>query len=388
MCDGKYDSPRIDYAAVELNDLICHWLSFPPEEFAAGWETAAVACGAVLQDDMIFRRTNWPPDEFAAGRNGDYIWRDLWTGPSVCNQPVTGSLAFGSSQRLGRCCLWLAALPSHWIGSTEVPLRLHLLLAVSSREPHKVALLSQLTGMHLWIGASIIWSYPWIFHCVCTLYGQMAEVYLLNYTCICMIRVSVCFFSFLLLIQQFTRLCQLPPYFRLILTFSYCIHKFLREQELETDRMPVTDMTDPFYDNVFAPDRRDVRELWAIRPRANFVMVIYVCELHVFFHQYVADIRDKRSENVVLLMSALRDSQPEVENYVLQSACQFGKPENIFRTISTSPLVFDVTVMSSSGVKVSASDVPVGQIQPLTAVVSSADVHYGHSVRCSSASRY
>ena len=52
----------------------------------------------------------------------------------------------------------------------------------------------------------------------------------------------------------------------------------------------------------------------------NFVKVICVCELHVFFHQYVADLRDERSEtvvllmsalNVVLLMSALRDSQPE-----------------------------------------------------------------------------
>ena len=49
------------------------------------------------------------------------------------------------------------------------------------------------------------------------------------------------------------------------------------------------------------------------------------------------------------------------------------KSENIFRTVSTSPLVLNMTVMSSFGVIVSASDVPVGQIQPLTAVISSTD---------------
>ena len=47
----------------------------------------------------------------------------------------------------------------------------------------------------------------------------------------------------------------------------------------------------------------------------NWVKMICVWEL--FFHQYIADLRDERSENVVLLMSALRDSQPEVDNYVL-----------------------------------------------------------------------
>ena len=71
----------------------------------------------------------------------------------------------------------------------------------------------------------MIWSYSWILHCVSTLYGQMAEVNSLNCRCIKMISASVCFFSFLLLIHS--------PFFRLILTFSYCIHEFLREQELE-----------------------------------------------------------------------------------------------------------------------------------------------------------
>ena len=105
----------------------------------------------------------------------------------------------------------------------------------------------------------------------------------------------------------------------------------------------------------------------------NFVMVICVCEFHVFFHEYVADLRDERSENVVLLMSALRDSQPEGDNYVLQSAIRTGKSENIFRTVSTSPLVFNMTVMCRSGAIRLSADVPVGQIQPLTTVVSCTD---------------
>ena len=124
-----------------------------------------------------------------------------------------------------------------------------------------------------------------------------------------MISASVGFFSFFLLIQQFIG-PRHSPFFRLILTFSYCIQGFLREQELETDR-------------------RYVRELWAIRPRINWGKVICVWELHVFFHQYVADLRDERSGKVVLLMSALRDSQPEVDHYVPQSAFQTVKSENV-----------------------------------------------------------
>ena len=69
---------------IGLDDLIGQ------EEIAAGWNTAADACDAMKIGDMIFRHTNLPPDEFSAGRNGDYIWRDLWTEPSVCNRPVIG----------------------------------------------------------------------------------------------------------------------------------------------------------------------------------------------------------------------------------------------------------------------------------------------------------
>ena len=71
--DGNYGFPKIDSAAadrgaVELDDLIFHWLSFPPEEFAAGWDAAVAACGVVELDGMIFRRTSFPPGELSAGR--------------------------------------------------------------------------------------------------------------------------------------------------------------------------------------------------------------------------------------------------------------------------------------------------------------------------------
>ena len=154
--------PQIESAAatcggVELDDLIFRRTNFPPDEFSAGrdrnyvedcsivWgfprvDSAAVdyGTGTVELDDLIFRRTSFPPDELSAGRVGDYIWLDLWTGLAVRNRSVTGSLAFGSSHRLGRCCLWLAALPFRWIGSVDVPLCRHLLSAVSQSAYHEM----------------------------------------------------------------------------------------------------------------------------------------------------------------------------------------------------------------------------------------------------------
>ena len=98
----------------------------------------------------------------------------------------------------------------------------------------------------------------------------------------------------------------LPPYFQLILTFSYCFYEFLREQELGTGRSPDTDKADSFHGQIrwaklndFAPDIQDAMELWALRPHAILVKVISVCRLHIFFHQYVADLREERSENVL-----------------------------------------------------------------------------------------
>ena len=114
---------------------------------------------------------------------------------------------------------------------------------------------------------------------------------------------------------------SLPPYFRLILTFSYCLCEFLREQELGTGRSPDTDKADSFKGSIrlsrlndFAPDIQDAMEVWALRPHAILVKVISVCRVHVFFHQYVADLREERSENVL-------------------------------RTVSASPFIFDMTVV-------------------------------------------
>ena len=116
------DSATVDFdtGAVGLDDLIFRRLSFPPEEFVGGGNTAADACDAIKLAVRIFRRTNLP--------NGDYIWHDLWTEPSVCNRPVTGSHGFGSSHRLGQCCLWFAALHFHRIENAEVPLSHHRFL--------------------------------------------------------------------------------------------------------------------------------------------------------------------------------------------------------------------------------------------------------------------
>ena len=207
----------MDCNAVEPNDLIFCRLSLPPEDVSAGRDgnygspkidsaTVEYGTGAVGLDDLIFHRTNLPLDEFSAGRNGDYIWRDLWTGPSVCNRPVRGSPTAGYSHRLEQCCLWLAALPLRWIRSAEVPLCIILSSWLAEhrmtwRRLSTLLCVVTLSEICLPSGANMIWSYFWILRCVVTLYGQMAEVYLLSWTCLCMIRVSVCVVSFLPLIR-------------------------------------------------------------------------------------------------------------------------------------------------------------------------------------------
>ena len=118
-------------------------------------------------------------------RNGGYIWHDLGTEPSVCNRPVTESHGFGSSHRLGQCCLWFAALHVDRIEYAEVPLSLHLLLVV-----------------------------------------------------LCHIHLRDAFRALF------------PPCFGLILTFSYCLYDFLREQELGTGGSPITDRTACFLNRV------------------------------------------------------------------------------------------------------------------------------------------
>ena len=102
-------------------------------------------------------------------------------------------------------------------------------------------------------------------------------------------------------------------------------------------------------------DLNDAMELWALGPHVIFVTVIYtlgsrrtfqsdlaLCGLHEFLRLNVADIQEGISEKVS------------------------GK-------VFASPLLLDMTVMSSSGVIVSPSDVPVGKILLLTTVVSTID---------------
>ena len=258
----------------------------------------------------------------------------------MCNRPVTGSHGFGSSQRLGRCCLWLAALPVRGKGSAEVP-QCHLLTPLVRRASYDVDVpvhsllcrhsLGNVFAERINYDLVIILDSLWYRHLVWLDGGSVfAELDISLY--------DPCLWVYRQLLVFDPTVLRTPPFFRLILTISDCLYDFLREKELGTGGSPITDRAVSFHGhinrakfNVFAPDRRDVRELWAVRPHVNFMKVICVCELYVFFHQYVADLRDERSENVVLLMSALRDSQQEGENYVLQSAIRTGKSENIFR---------------------------------------------------------
>ena len=206
----------------------------------------------------------------------------------------------------------------------------------------------------------MIWSYSWILSGVVTLYDQMAEVYLLNWTCLCMILVCHQLLAFnaavLRTVAGKGEMYFLPPFFRLILTFSYFSYEFLRELELGTGRSPDTDNADSFHGQIrwaklndFAPDFQDAMELWALTPHARLVKVISVCRTQVFFHQYVADLREERSDNVL-------------------------------RTVFASAFLLDISVMSSSGVIVSPSDIPVLQIQPLWSVVVVSSTDAGSTV--------
>ena len=99
--------------------------------------------------------------------------------------------------------------------------------------------------------------------------------------------------------------------FRLILTFCYCFYDFLRELDLGSGRSPDRDEADLFHGqtrwatlNDFALDIPDAMDLWALGPHTILVKVISICRLHVLFHQYVADLRERMSENVLRTASA------------------------------------------------------------------------------------
>ena len=131
------------------------------------------------------------------------------------------------------------------------------------------------------------------------------------------------------------------------------------EQDPEIGGPHVADMTDSFHGQIrlekldtFAAGSQDVRDLWAVRPHTIFVMMWYtlgsrrtdltLCDLHEFLCLYATDIHK-------------------------------GISVKVFGAVSASAFLLDVTVMSSSGMIVSSSDVPVEQLQPLTTGVSGTD---------------
>ena len=138
------------------SDHSCRRRSLPPN-------TAVTKVGELVHEHLaLFRRTNFPPNRFvvslyryrkfvhrpnptpevcAAGRNGGYIRSNIGTVPSVCNEPVTGSQAHGSSHRLGRCDLVWSAIPSLGMGSATVLLILLHPLMVDSDDLNVVTLL-------------------------------------------------------------------------------------------------------------------------------------------------------------------------------------------------------------------------------------------------------
>ena len=282
-----------DSTAPEPYDHLCRWRGLPPNR------VVAEVGGSVYKHRKFFRRPDPTPVVCAAGRNGGYIRSNIGTVPSVCNEPVTGSQALGSSQRLEQCCLWWAALPSHGIGSAEVTLILLLLLMVDSDDPNVVRLLIQPPSMQSRCEDSMIRPYSWILHGVRTLYGQMAEVNSYILTCIKMIGASVCYVSFFLLIEQFIR-SRRSLFFRLMLTFSCCLHGFLRDQNFQTDRIPLTDETVLFY------------ELWASWPSMN-----------------VVNLRNDKSGSADLLTSATNGSQPRIHDGIPRITHQTMKLQTV-----------------------------------------------------------
>ena len=323
---------------------------------------------------IIFRRTKLPLDEFSAGRNGDYIWHDLGTEPSVCNRPVTGSHGFGSSHRLGQWCLWFAALHFHRIENAEVPLSLHLLLVVLChirlRDAFKAlfppcfrlfltfsyCLYDFLREQELGTGGSPITDKTACFHeqskrAKWNIFAPDFQDTVNWVKVICVCALHVFFHQYVVDIRE----GRLEKIFRTVSTS-------VSEQELEIGGSHITDMTDSLHGQIrleeldtVASDSQSVRKLWAVRPHTIFVMMLYtlesrrtfridltLCDLHEFLCLNATDIHE-------------------------------GISEIVSGAISTSAVLLVVTVMSSSGVIVSLSDVPVGQPQPLTTGVTCSD---------------
>ena len=178
-------------------------------------------------------------------------------------------------------------------------LNLLLLLMVDSDDSNVVTLLIQPPSMQSRSIDNMIRPYSWILHGVRTLYDQMAEVNSPDLTCIQMIGTSVCYVSVLLLLQQFIRLCR-SLFFRLMMTFSSCLHGFLRDQNFQTDRIPLTDIT------VLLND------LWALWPSMN-----------------VVDLQNDKSGSADLLTSATNGSQLRMYDGIPQTTHQTVKLQTV-----------------------------------------------------------
>ena len=113
---------------------------------------------------MFFRRTNFPAKlcsvmavtqyidmgSFYAGRicrrTKRWLYKEQHRDCAVSMQQTSdGVTSSRIVHRLGRCCLWWTALPSHGIGSASVSLILLLLLTVDSDDWNEVTLLFQPT---------------------------------------------------------------------------------------------------------------------------------------------------------------------------------------------------------------------------------------------------
>ena len=286
----------------------------PYRQWSLPPNTAATKVGGLVHEHLpLFRRTKFPPNRSvvslyryrkfvrrpdptpevcAAGRNGGYIRSNRGTVPSVCNEPVTGSQAHGSSHRLGRCDLVWSAIPSFGMGSATVLLILLHPLMVDSDDLKVVTLLFLPPRMQSRSGDNMIRPFFWILHVVRTLYDQITEVnsYILAF--IYMISTFVFCASFFLLIEQFIR-SHRSLFFRLMLTFAYCLHRILRDQTFQTDRIPLTDIT------------ALLCKLWISWPSMS-----------------VGSLRNDKSGSADLLTSAMNGSQPRIHDGIPETTDQ------------------------------------------------------------------
>ena len=174
-----------------------------------------------------------------------------------------------------------------------------LLLMVDSDDLNVVTLLIQPPSMQSHSMDNMVRTYFWILHGVRTLDGQIAG----GNTCIQMIGTSVCYISVLLLLQQFIR-SRHALFFRLMMTFSSCLHGFLRDQKFQTDRIPLTDIT------VFLNDK------WALWPRMNGV-----------------DLRNDKSGSADLLTSATDGSLLRIYDGIPLTTTQTVKLQTVLLSL-------------------------------------------------------